>query len=126
VAVGNNFAVVIQVQAGSTGVSAAGASLTFDKNKVNVVSISGGGSLPFVFINTYNNSAGTLRYDAGKIGAPYPSGTFTHATITFNALAVVGSTAISFTSVGVNTGVIDDTGENEVLNTATGASVTIR
>ena len=125
VTVGNNFTVTIQVQAGSTGVSAVGASLVFDQSKVNVVSISGGGSLPFVFTNTYNNSAGTLRYDAGKIGEPYPSGTFTHATITFHTLAVTASTAISFTSIGVDTGVIDDTGENEVLNTASDTSVAI-
>jgi hypothetical protein len=88
VAVGDTFSVTIQAEAGSQIVTGVSTYLNFDSDYLEVQSVTPGATLPTVIQNTYDNNAGTIDYSAGKLGAPFPSGTFTVATIEFKALAL--------------------------------------
>jgi hypothetical protein len=123
VGVGEVFDLVIQAEAGDQPVSGTSAFIDFDPAYLEVQSVTPGASLSTVVQNTYNNTAGTIDYGAGKLGEPFPTGTFTVATIHFKALAISSpSTSITFsTSVPRETRV--DYAGNDVTGTITGATV---
>jgi C1A family cysteine protease len=126
-AMGNeSFSVEIRLS-GTVPVRGASAFIDFDQTKLEVQSITPGGSLDTVLENTYDNVAGTIDYSAGKLSGTLPTGTFTLATIEFKALAETGSsTPLTFVYVGPNrvTDVIT-TGSVSVLGTVTGGEITI-
>lgn len=96
--VGDSFDLSVEVRAGAQPVDAAAAYLNFDPAKLEVVSLTGGTTLPTELEKTYDNSAGTINYAAGKLGGPYPSGTFTVLTATFHAKTATTGTTVSFNS----------------------------
>lgn len=100
VSVGQDFDLVMQVQAGTQQVDGAAAYLNFDPGKLQVVSLTAGSSLPTVLTNTYDNTTGKVDFAAGNLNPPHPSGTFTLVTVKFNALAMTtgAGTSISFNS----------------------------
>ncbi len=92
---GQSFDLTIQVEAGDQTVDAAAVFLDFDPALLKVLAVSSGDALPTQLRNVFDNQSGSLRYEAGHLGAPYPSGTFTLATVRFEVLAAA-QTQISF------------------------------
>ena len=99
VAAGQDFDVVLQVQAGTQLVDGAAAYLNFDPTYLQVITTTPGSTLPDVILNDFNNSTGELNFAAGKLSGDKPTGTFTLATVTFHALVVTDSTGIHFYDV---------------------------
>ena len=98
VSLGQNFDVVIEVQAGTQLLDGAAAYLNFDPTYLQVISITPGSSLPALLENSHDNTTGQVNYAAGTLSGPI-SGTFTLATITFNAFAQTPGTSILFNEV---------------------------
>jgi 5-hydroxyisourate hydrolase-like protein (transthyretin family) len=48
--------------------------------------------------NSADNSTGEIRYDAGKLSAPFPSGTFRFAVARFKVIGAASSTTVQYTS----------------------------
>ncbi len=122
-----NFDVTIQAECNGQEITGVSAFLDFDTTYLEVVSITAGPTLDLGLGNTYDNSAGTINYSAGTFTEPYPTGTFTVATITFNAKAetpLESSTLITLHSVSPRTTDADFGGDSK-LNGTTGAEVTI-
>jgi C1A family cysteine protease/dipeptidyl aminopeptidase/acylaminoacyl peptidase len=78
-------------------VSGVSAFINFDPTKLEVIDddpveaglqITPGASLPMVLLNSANNSAGTIDFNAGKLGSTFPTGAFLVATIHFRAKTV--------------------------------------
>ncbi|MCC6457394.1 MAG: hypothetical protein IT328_20735 [Caldilineaceae bacterium] len=94
--VGATFTVAVEVQAGSQPVNGAEVYLTFDPALLEVQSIVKGSTLPtYVMEPVYNNTAGTFSAAAGKLGAPFPTGTFNLLSITFKAKAASVGTPLT-------------------------------
>jgi hypothetical protein len=93
-----NFTVNITVTiSGGAGVNSAGAHLDFDTTYLEVVSITPGAALTNVLTSAYNNTAGTIDYDAGiPMGSPGVTTDFVLATVKFHALATTGGTPLTF------------------------------
>ncbi len=106
-------------------VSGVQAFIDFDPAYLEVQSVTPGPALPTVVQNIYNNSAGTIDYSAGKLGEPFPTGTFTVATIEFKALAETSSTtAVTFSFAGSRKTIVDF-GGNPIPGTHGDATVEI-
>jgi hypothetical protein len=132
--IGSTFDVVIQAEAGAIGVAGVDAFLNFNPAKLAVIDMDSvtagiqiipGTNLNTVITNTCNNTTGMIDFSAGKLNTPFPSGTFTIATIRFQAVAVtIPNTAISFsTTEARNTSITDSI--YEVLGTLTGVTISI-
>ena len=127
VMVNDTFTVDIQLS-GSDPVRGASAYIDFDATKLEVQSITPGTALDTVLQNAFDNGAGHIDYSAGKLSGTLPTGTFTLATIEFEALAVTGTpTQLTFVFDAGNNRVTDviTTGSVSVLGTATGGEVTV-
>jgi hypothetical protein len=125
--VGDFFTVDIQLS-GTDPVRGASAYIDFDATKLEVQSITPGTALDTVLQNAFDNVAGTIDYSAGKLSGTLPTGTFTLATIEFEALAVTSTpTQLTFVFDEPNNRVTDviTTGSVSVLGTATGGTVSI-
>jgi hypothetical protein len=100
VGVNESFTVDIRtVVSEGEGVDSAEAHLDFDANYLEVVSVTPGTALGFVPQNEYDNTAGTMDYDAAVgIGSPAVTDDFVLATVEFRAKATTppGGTAITF------------------------------
>jgi hypothetical protein len=114
VGVGATFTMAVVVDAPTCNVSRADAFFNFDPTKLQVVdSVSGtagvqiapGTALTQVLQNGVNNATGAIDFSAQLPSAPFPTGTFTIATITFQALALTGAggTPVSFVFGGART-----------------------
>ena len=130
VAVNNTFTVVLQAQANGDAVVGVAAYLDFDPTKLGVNSwtraTTWNGKDVSVAEKTIDNVTGQVNY-AGGLTGENETGTFTVATITFVAKAATANTSITFhfnPPAQRDTG-ITDAGGNAILNTATGANVTI-
>jgi len=132
---GDIFEVIIQAQSGSQQVIGIDAYLDFDFTKLAVVDmnseqsgiqISGGIALPIFLWNAANNTTGRIAYSAGAF-SPYPSETFTVATIRFQALAATSlASPVTFsTSFDRPTLVVGDTHAADITGTLTGATFLI-
>jgi len=117
------FYITIQAQCNGQDVSGIDAFIDFDPAYLEVQSVTPGSTLPTVLQNNYDNIAGTIDYSAGKLGAPFPSDTFTVATISFKALNSVASTSISFSTSSPRTTNVDFSGTSK-LDELFGATVT--
>lgn len=93
---GDEFDLVLQVQAGVQEVDVVSAYVDFNPAVFQVVNVVSGSTLPVVLNNVFDNVAGTFDYEAGKLGAPFPSGTFTLATVHFQLVAAVPNSAIIY------------------------------
>ena len=98
VGVGQNFDLVLEVQAGTQLVDGAAAYLNFDSTYLQVVSITPGNSLPLELEKNYDNTTGQVNYAAGTLSGP-TSGSFTLATVTFYAQAQTPNTPIQFNAI---------------------------
>ena len=133
--IGDTFDVILQAQSGSQQVVGVDAYLDFDPAKLAVVDmdpavpgcqIASGAAFSMPIRNTADNTAGHIDYSAGAIN-PLPSGTFTVATIRFQALAATApTTAITFSTSDVrHTEVCGDIQGTDVTGTLTGGVCTI-
>jgi hypothetical protein len=93
-----DFTVDIKVtNSGGAEVNSAGAHLNFDTTYLEVVSITPGTALGNVLTNNYNNTAGTIDYDAGvPMGNAAVTTDFVVATVEFQAKVVTAGTALTF------------------------------
>jgi len=121
--IGDIFDVSIEAQCNGQDVSGVAAFVDFDPDYLEVKSVTPGTTLPTVLQNTYDNNAGTIDYQAGKLGAPFPSDTFTVATISFKALNSTANTPINFHTTSPRETNADFGGESKLRN-LTGATVT--
>jgi PKD repeat protein/photosystem II stability/assembly factor-like uncharacterized protein len=125
VTLNQNFDVLIEVQAGAQSVDGAAAYLNFDPAYLQVVRIGAGSSFPTVLQNTFDNSVGRVNFAAGSaLSGALPNGTFTLATVTFKAVALVSSTPIVFTSTAPYKSDVTSDG-NSVLSAMVNGSVEI-
>ena len=122
--IGDTFQVTIEAQCNVQDISGIAAFMDFDPDYLEVQSVSPGDTFPTVIENTYDNVAGTINYSAGKLGEPFPSDTFTVATISFEALDFSASTSVSFHTEYPRTTDADYGGESKLRST-TGATVAI-
>jgi hypothetical protein len=105
-------------------VSGIAAYVLFDPSRLEVVDadlgqsgvqIAPGSSLSSILINTVSNSLGLISYHAGQLGAPFPCGSFTVATIKFRTKAVAASaTKVVISLGGQNTSSSVDYGGNRL------------
>jgi hypothetical protein len=81
--------------------------IRFDPAVLQVVDAGGGPAtriegdmtaLPVELYNSADNIAGVIRYDAGKLSAPFPAGTFRFATARFKVMGTAGSTTVAYVS----------------------------
>lgn len=98
VAVGGTIDITVRVVAGSQQIDGASAYIDFDPALIAVVSITPGASLPNILSMSHNNTTGQINFAAGKNTPPWPSGTFTLATIRFSGQAI-GTSALVFVYV---------------------------
>ena len=103
--VGVPCSVNIVFDIGSTPAYGISAKVSFDRTRLQVVSVSGTSSpFPIVSQNTFDNTSGTIEFMSGTIALPGPvqssgvGGTFTVATVVFNPIAA-GTSPIKFLSV---------------------------
>jgi hypothetical protein len=133
--VGDIFEVVVQSRSGDQAVVGVDAYLDFDFTKLAVVDmnsaavgiqISDGATLTTPLWNLANNETGRIAYSCGSF-SPYPSGTFTIATIRFMALAPTATTtAVTFsTSPERPTTVVGDNRATVVTGALSGGEYTL-
>ncbi|MFK7925207.1 MAG: cohesin domain-containing protein [Bacteroidia bacterium] len=98
---GSTFAVAIEVETNGQATAGAEIHLDFDPTFLEVLSVTGGTSLPIPLIPmpNFDNGSGTIDFAAGTFGIPV-STDFTFVTITFEAKALVSSTAITYATSG--------------------------
>jgi hypothetical protein len=138
VVTGDYWDVIIQVQSGSQPVVGIDAYVNFDPTCLKVVDMDGsvsgvqitpGTTLNEIIQNTADNGTGHIDFSAGVLGgsAPYPSGTFTLATIRFQALSPTSpTTSISFSTSGLRrTYISGDIVGNDVTGTLGSGTCTI-
>lgn len=124
--VGELFDLVIQAEAGVQPVSGVQAFLDFDPTYLEVQSVTTGSALPNEVLVAYDNTAGTIDYSVGKLGGPFPSGTFTVGTIQFRALAATDpDTAVGF-SASLPRETIVDYGGSDITGTISGGTVILQ
>jgi hypothetical protein len=134
---GQTFNLAIKTNTGSNQqVSGVQAYLNFDASRLEVVDadsvnsgiqITPGSSLDTVLENIVDNSNGVISYSAGKLGSPFPSGSFTVASIQFRAKTVTANvtTAIMFSLSGpATTSMVDYLGA-AVPGTHANATITL-
>ena len=119
---GDEFDLVLQVQAGVQEVDVVSAYVGFDPTLFQVVSVAPGSSLPVVLNNTFDNTLGTFDYEAGKLGSPFPTGTFTLATVHFQLVVTPISSPIIYQCGAPRTTEVFRNG-NSVLGTLQNAFV---
>ena len=101
-------------------ISGVQAFLQFNPAKLQVVDASGDAGvqiapatdLPDVVTNTVDNLNGTINFASTNNGGPFPTGPFTLATITFQAIAETGTgtTAVEFLFSSSNVTIVDNLG----------------
>ena len=97
VAPGATFELKVEVLSGNQKIDVAQASLNFDPEIFEVVSITPGVGLPTELINSFDNSQGIVDYAHGALPPAEPiSGTFTLTTIVFKAKKVSPGSEIRF------------------------------
>jgi len=104
---GDIFTFGLLVNAGTQPVDTVELTVTFDPAVLQVVDAGGNpvgaveadaSTLNIVLVNAVNNSAGQIRYDAGKLVAPWPTGTFGVAVARFKKVAAATTTTIRYVS----------------------------
>lgn len=93
---GGTYDVAIRENSGATQVNAVQANLSFPASLLSVVSITRGPAWGIEAQNQYNNSAGTINFAVGNIGAL--TGDQLVGTIRFQAKASSGTAVVSFTA----------------------------
>ena len=95
---GDSFSVAVQAHCNGQETDAIAIFLDFDPGDIEVQSIAPGETLDIILQNSYDNVLGTIDFGAGKLTPPYPSDSFTLATLTFKLkLDAVGlTTDLSF------------------------------
>jgi hypothetical protein len=92
---GQTFNVSVVVEAGDQEVDGASAYLNFDKDAIQVVSMTEGSSFQFELQNSFDNDAGTIDFAAGSFGS-LPSGSITLVEIEFEAIAATSGSDLAF------------------------------
>ena len=134
VPVGSTFTVNIEAQAAAQLVDGVEVHLGFDPALLEIidadpgtpgVQVSPEANLDLILGNDANNATGHLDFVAGKLLAPFPSGTFPVATVTFRARAgsAVGSATVTFLSAPGHTTAVTFAGAS-VLGSTQGGTYT--
>ncbi|MGQ9585730.1 MAG: golvesin C-terminal-like domain-containing protein [Anaerolineae bacterium] len=95
--VGATFTLDVMADAGAQPVDGVSVVLTFVPTLMRVTAITDGTALSQILTRTWDNVAGTVRYEAWRaIAQPPPSGTFRVMTVHFEALATTAGTPVTF------------------------------
>lgn len=89
------FDVSLQIEADDQAIDAASAILTFDPGAVRVVEIRPSDQLGTTLLSEYDNDGGSLRYEAGTLGQPFPRGVIGLATVRFQRIAAADSAPVT-------------------------------
>ncbi|HHY58403.1 MAG TPA: S8 family serine peptidase [Chloroflexi bacterium] len=95
VVVGERFSVTVRVRT-TQPVDGAAAYINFDPTVMQVAQITAGASLSTILRNQFDNDQGQIDFVAGALGAPFPTGDFTLATVVFTATQATASSPLSF------------------------------
>ena len=123
VSVGDEFELEVVIWANGQEVDSASARLNFDPAIVEVLALHNDGS-PFdtVLQSEFDNEAGTIDHQAGKLGGPFPSNQFSLVFVRMRALTPAG-TEVTFNvtpprpSLALRAGenVLDETGNAQIV-----------
>src|SRR5690606_26660766 len=92
---GQEFDAQIEVASGNEPVIGVQAFLNYDPALLQVVSLTPGTALPSILLNSTNNP-GEINFAAVTLQEPYPTGTFTLATVRLRLLTATSGTTLSF------------------------------
>jgi peptide/nickel transport system substrate-binding protein len=122
----STFTVTVKAQCGTQPIDGIDVYLDFDPAYMAVRSATPGTSLSVVLVPpVYDNNTGTFGFSAGQLSSPFPSGTFTVVSITFQAKSITTSpTSINFHTAGSRTTTVDWKGDN-IAGDLTGTAVQI-
>ena len=95
VSVGDTFTATLYVDAGTQSLDSAQAYLDFMPAHLNVLSMTGDGTLETELLSNFNNTLGELGYAAATF-ASAQSGTFALVTVTFQAMSATSGTPLAF------------------------------
>lgn len=96
VEIGSLFSVTVRIATGEDEVDAVGAFIRFDPAVLQVDSVAPAGPLDIELENIFDNQAGTISYQAGRLETPFPQGDFPLATIGFQAIGLASNTELLF------------------------------
>jgi hypothetical protein len=93
---------------------------------VEGVQITSGDAFNATIVNSADNALGQIDFAAGKLGAPFPTGSFELASIQFEALAPTDpTTSVVFNTSGLRTTLASDPLGNVITGTLTGGIYTV-
>ena len=110
---GDVFEVAIEAQCNGQDVTGIAAFIDFDPNYLEVQSITDGSTLTNFVVLDYDNVAGIIDYSAGTFTQPWPSDTFTVATIKFKAINPDAIISLNFSAAFPRESYADFGGESE-------------
>ena len=118
------FELDLVIWANGQEVDSASARLNFDPNVLEVLGFNNDGS-PFdtVLQSEFDNAAGTIDYQAGKLGGPFPSNQFLMVSIRIRALTSAG-TEVTFNTTAPRESMVVRTAEN-VLDETSNAQIVV-
>jgi hypothetical protein len=122
---GQEFELDVRIDAGETGVAVADVFVDFAAEKLEVLAIEIGDSLPII-ATQFDNDAGTFDIAAGTFGAPI-TGTFVLGTVQFRAKGGTEgeTTPITFSLTVPRQTVVKDDQDHNLLQTAMAGAVRI-
>lgn len=124
VTTGDIFTVTVQISTGSQPVDSVAVYLDFNAALLQVEEVISGTEFPSLLLNQFSNQDGTIDFAAGKLTAPFPSGSVTVMRIRFLTVQA-GTTSIEYHQQGIR--VTEAVYEGTSLPiTVTGADVTIQ
>ena len=93
--VNDSFWVAISIQASTQEVDTAEADIRVNPNYLRILNVTTSGPLNYPAPgNSFDASAGTIKYAATKLGAPFPTGTFNLCLVQLQALQTTAGTKI--------------------------------
>ena len=124
---GQTITLTVSVEPNNVTVDAAAVALRFDPRYLSLdqSGVGAGGALDTILAQSLDGTAGTLWYAGGKLGGPWPSGTFTLVTLSFRVVALPpSSTTVELVTTGTNRTSVASNGQS-VLNATHGATLTL-
>lgn len=98
---GQTFSITVWVATGSQPIDSVSIIVNYNGSVLDNTNIVNGTTLPYVLKKDIGRTSGTLRYDAGQLGAQGVTGTFVLCTLYFKALALATNSPVNFNTVQV-------------------------
>lgn len=98
---GQTLALTVWIATGSEAIDSAAIIINYDGAVLDNTNIVNGSTLPYVLKKVIGRTSGTLRYEAGQLGAEGVKGTFVLCTLYFNPLSLADRSPVTFSSVQI-------------------------